>query len=76
MRVQNIPDLNGSWQANRAANLESQVIQMIQVQELPGQILKIFVGPHFNVIASHQNSTSTDHQNATSTDHQNATSTE
>jgi hypothetical protein len=30
------------------------------IQELLGQTLKIFVGPHFNVIASHQNATATE----------------
>jgi hypothetical protein len=28
--------------------------------ELPGQTLKLFVVPHFNVIESHQNATATE----------------
>jgi hypothetical protein len=38
------------------------------IQELPGQTLKIFVRPHFNVIASPQDETSADHQNVTATE--------
>jgi hypothetical protein len=44
------------------------------IQEIPGQTLKIFVRPHFNVIARHRDATN--HQNVTARDYQNVTATE